>query len=75
MAARAGAAVPLRQAPVQAPLLPESAVMSDGQGNFVYVVGRDNKVVRRNVTVGEVSDAGAVIAGGLMKECEVEQNR
>lgn len=50
---------------VQAPLLPESAVMSDGQGNFVYVVGRDNKVVRRNVTVGEVSDAGAVIAGGL----------
>src|SRR5688500_20045788 len=43
---------------VTAPLLPESAVQSDAQGNFVYLVGNDNKVVRRNVRVGEVSDRG-----------------
>ncbi|MES2336804.1 MAG: efflux RND transporter periplasmic adaptor subunit [Pseudomonadota bacterium] len=50
---------------VQAPLLPESAVMSDGKGNFVYIVDGANKAVRRDVTVGEVSDSGVSIASGL----------
>ncbi len=50
---------------VQAPLLPESAVLSDGKGNFVYIVDGANKTVRRDVKVGEVSDAGVSIAGGL----------
>jgi len=50
---------------VQAPLLPESAVLSDGKGNFVYIVDRANKAVRRAVTVGEVSDAGVSVASGL----------
>ena len=49
----------------QASLLPESAVLSDGRGSFVYVVGDDNKVVRRDVKVGEVSDKGVGIASGL----------
>ncbi|TPG17656.1 efflux RND transporter periplasmic adaptor subunit [Sphingomonas koreensis] len=49
----------------QAPLLPQSAVQSDEQGNYVYVVGNDNKVVRRNVTTGIVSDQGVAIATGL----------
>lgn len=49
----------------QAPLLPESAVLSDGRGNFVYLVDGANKAVRRDVRVGEVSDAGVAIAGGL----------
>ncbi|URW75315.1 efflux RND transporter periplasmic adaptor subunit [Sphingomonas donggukensis] len=49
----------------QAPLLPESAVLSDGKGNFVYIVDGANKAVRRDVRVGEVSDAGVSIAGGL----------
>ncbi len=49
----------------QAPLLPESAVLSDGRGNFVYIIGADNKAARRDVTVGEVSDAGVAIATGL----------
>lgn len=47
------------------PLLPQSAVLADTQGNFVYVLGRDNKVERRAVTVGTVSDAGVGIATGL----------
>ena len=49
----------------EAPLLPETAVQSDDTGNFVYVVGTDNKVVRRAVTVGEVSDAGVAVKSGL----------
>lgn len=48
-----------------APLLPETAVQSDDKGNFVYIVGTDNKVVRRDVKVGSVSDAGLPIIGGL----------
>lgn len=47
------------------PLLPESAVLSDGKGNYVYVVDAENRVRRRTVRVGEVSDAGVSIAGGL----------
>jgi len=49
----------------QAPLLPESAVLSDGRGNFVYVIDGGNKAQRREVTVGEVSDRGVAIASGL----------
>jgi RND family efflux transporter MFP subunit len=48
-----------------APLLPESAVLSDGQGNYVYVLDAQNQVQRRTVKVGEVSDAGVAIADGL----------
>lgn len=47
------------------PLLPESAVQSDGRGNFVYVIGPNNTVVRRDVTIGEVSDRGMAITQGL----------
>ena len=47
------------------PLLPQSAVLADGQGNFVYVLGKDDKVERRAVTVGTISDAGIGIASGL----------
>ncbi|WP_156256760.1 efflux RND transporter periplasmic adaptor subunit, partial [Sandarakinorhabdus oryzae] len=47
------------------PLLPQSAVLADGQGNFVYVLGKDSKVERRAVTVGTISDAGVGIASGL----------
>ena len=47
------------------PRLPESAVQSDEKGNFVYIVDRNNKVVRRAVTAGPVSEGGVAIAGGL----------
>lgn len=48
-----------------APLLPDSALQSDAKGSFVYVVGADNKVARRDVKVGQVFDQGVVIAEGL----------
>ena len=47
------------------PVLPQSAVMVDDSGSFVYAVGADGKVVRRAVKVGEVSAQGLSIAAGL----------
>jgi RND family efflux transporter MFP subunit len=49
----------------EAPLLPESAVQSGPEGSFVLIAGKDNKVERRAVKVGSVSDAGVAIASGL----------
>jgi hypothetical protein len=48
-----------------APLLPQSAVLSDDQGNYVYVVNRKNEVERRNVKIGGVDGQGVSIAEGL----------
>ena len=50
---------------IVAPMLPESAVMSDDKGNYVYIVGKDDKVVRRAVTTGLVTDRGIAIVSGL----------
>ena len=47
------------------PLLPQSAVLADGDGNFVMVLGKDNRVERRAVTTGSIGDAGVGIASGL----------
>lgn len=47
------------------PQLPQSAVLSDDKGNYVYVVGKDDRVVRRSVKVGEVDDNGVTIVEGL----------
>jgi RND family efflux transporter MFP subunit len=59
------ASVSLTSGSSSLPLLPQSAVLSDEQGNFVYVVGSDNKVVRRNVKIGQVDDRGVSIVAGL----------
>ncbi|ANY19173.1 Macrolide export protein MacA [Tsuneonella dongtanensis] len=50
---------------IVAPLLPESAVLADGKGSYVYVIGKDNKAVRRSVETGTVTDQGIAIVGGL----------
>ncbi len=50
---------------VDAPLLPESAVQSDDKGNFVLLVDRKNKVERRDIKVGSVTDTGIPIIAGL----------
>jgi RND family efflux transporter MFP subunit len=49
----------------EAPVLPESAVLSDATGNFVLVVDANNKVARRPVRTGQVSDRGIAIVDGL----------
>jgi RND family efflux transporter MFP subunit len=48
-----------------APLLPQSAVLSDNDGNYVYVVNGKNEAERRNVKVGVVDESGATIVSGL----------
>nr|WP_241233584.1 efflux RND transporter periplasmic adaptor subunit [Altericroceibacterium xinjiangense] len=50
---------------IVAPRLPESAILSDEQGSYVYIVDANNKVVRRPVTTGLVTDQGIAIASGL----------
>ena len=50
---------------VVAPILPESAIQNDDEGPFVYVVGNDNVVRRRNVTTGLVTARGISIRSGL----------
>lgn len=55
----------IRVGSVKAPRLPESAVLHDDKGSYVFIVGPDNKVVRRTVKTGDVSDAGVVVLSGL----------
>jgi RND family efflux transporter MFP subunit len=49
----------------QAPVLPESAIQNDQTGTFVYVVDAANKVQRRPVKTGIVSENGIAIVEGL----------
>ena len=48
-----------------APLLPQSAVLSDDKGNYVYVVNAKNEVERRPIKIGTITDDGVTIAEGL----------
>ena len=50
---------------INAPLLPQSAVLASDQGSTVYVLDAANKVVKRAVVVGDVSDQGVAISQGL----------
>ena len=55
----------IRSGTIVAPLLPESAIQNDVQGAYVYIVGEDNKVVRRNVKTGIVTENGIAVIDGL----------
>lgn len=59
------ASASLRSGTIVAPLLPESAILSDEKGAYVFVVASDNKVQRRDVTTGEVSARGISVIKGL----------
>jgi RND family efflux transporter MFP subunit len=48
-----------------APLLPQSAVLSDDQGNYVYIVNARKQVERRNIRIGTVNDNGVTVADGI----------
>jgi len=48
-----------------APMLPDSAILNDGQRSYVFIVGKGNKVERRNITTGLVTDKGIAISNGL----------
>ncbi len=51
--------------PVQQVTIPREAVLSDQRGDFVYVVGADNRAERRTVRLGQSTPAVAVVADGL----------
>ena len=59
------AAVSITSGVADVPLLPESAVQNDSKGSFVLIVGKENKVERRDVQVGDVNDRGVTILTGL----------
>ena len=59
------ASITLNSGALVATRLPESAVMSDDQGSYVFVVDAENKIVRRPVELGMISDEGIVITSGL----------
>jgi len=58
---------------IVAPLLPESAVLADAEGSYVYVVGKDNKVSRLSVAPGQVTSAGMAIQSGLTGQERIVQ--
>jgi HlyD family secretion protein len=47
------------------PMLPQSAVLSDDNGNYVYIANAKNEVERRNIKIGTVDNRGVTIADGL----------
>ena len=59
------AAVQIRSGSTSAPLLPESAVLTDDAGSYVMIVGQNNMVQRRAIRVGSVTNEGVVVADGL----------
>jgi len=51
--------------PVQALAIPRTAVLSDQQGSYVYVLDASNTATQRRVQLGQSTPTMAVIAGGL----------
>ncbi|MEQ1542795.1 MAG: efflux RND transporter periplasmic adaptor subunit [Novosphingobium sp.] len=55
----------IKSGSVVAPMLPESAILSDAQGSYVFVIDKDNKAQRRPIKTGMVTDNGIAISEGL----------
>ncbi len=51
--------------PIEALAIPRAAVLSDQQGDYVWVVADGNKAEQRRVQLGQSTPASAVIASGL----------
>jgi RND family efflux transporter MFP subunit len=48
-----------------APQLPQSAVLSDDKGNYVYIINGKKEVERRDIKIGTVNENGVTIAAGI----------
>jgi RND family efflux transporter MFP subunit len=55
-------------------VIPGSAIGSDQQGDYVYVVGADDVVARRSIVRGPITDRGFAIRSGLEKSDRVIVN-
>jgi membrane fusion protein (multidrug efflux system) len=51
--------------PTEALAVPRAAVLADQQGDYVFVVGKDNKVEKRPVKLGQSTPALAAVVSGL----------
>ncbi len=51
--------------PVEVLAIPRSAILTDQRGDFVYVIGPDNKALRRDVKLGQSTPTQASIISGL----------
>ena len=59
------ASAEIKAGTVIAPMLPESAILSDNKGSYVYVLSQENKVQRRDIKLGLVTDKGIAVVAGL----------
>ena len=55
----------IRSGTTVAPQLPESAVLADSDGSYVYIVDQNDTIQRRDVETGLASANGISITGGL----------
>lgn len=53
--------------PNKLPFVPNTAVMTDRKGNYVYVLDGENKVSRRDVELGPLVELNQTIVSGLKK--------
>jgi membrane fusion protein, multidrug efflux system len=51
--------------PVEVLAIPRSAVLSDQQGDYVFVLGADNKAEQRRITLGQSTSTVASVTKGL----------
>jgi membrane fusion protein, multidrug efflux system len=51
--------------PVEVLAIPRSAVLSDQQGEYVYVVGADNKAEQRRIQLGQSTSTIAAVTSGI----------
>ncbi len=56
------------------PSLPQSALLSDDRGNYVYIIDADDRAQRRDVKLGTVTEDRVAIAGGLKGDERVVQS-
>lgn len=57
--------------PVQVLAVPRAAVLSDQQGDYVFVVGADNKAERRGIQLGQSTSTVAAVMSGLNENDKV----
>jgi len=53
--------------PVRAIAVPRAAVLTDQQGDYVFVIGADNKAELRRIELGQTTGATAFVLKGLSK--------
>ncbi|MGK6323094.1 efflux RND transporter periplasmic adaptor subunit [Sphingomonas sp. DT-51] len=56
------------------PELPQSALLSDDRGNYVYIIDAENRALRRDVKLGTVTEDRVAIASGLKGDERVVQS-